>query len=242
MRPITRNDSARRGARAALRRGGPDRTHRAYPARATRWAACVARRGRVDGRRAAVRSGGDGRLRGHRRGHVRRRPLRPEDAALRRNGLHGPGARRARRPRRVHRDRHRRAAAGRRRRRRDGRGNREESERTRSGSSRRSIRASTSGGAPPTSRPGQTVLAAGDRAEPQPHRRAGGNGHHARSRSTPARASRSSRPATRSSSPGQPLGPGQIYDINRFTLLVDHRRRTAACRSSIRPRQTRSRS
>ena len=29
--------------------------------------------------------------------------------------------------------------------------------------------------------------------------------------------------------PGQALAPGQIYDVNRFTLGGDRRRRTAAC-------------
>ena len=66
---------------------------------------------------------------------------------------------------------------------------------------------------------GQAVLRRGDVLNRQPDRRDRG----ARPDRTidvyqRALASRSSRPATRSSTPGEPLAPGQIYDINRFTL------------------------
>ena len=122
--------------------------------------------------------------------------------------------------RRVHRDRHRRADARRRRRGRDGRGNREGRRRATSACSRRSIRGSTSAAAAPTSRPARPLLA---------RRRS------CSTRAASARSPRSgvvdvdvyARPRVAILStgneivePGQPLGPGQIYDINRFTLAA----------------------
>ena len=65
---------------------------------------------------------------------------------------------------------------------------------------------------------GQVVIKSRRRLEPEPHRRARGAG---RRRGRGLRASRrwrSCRPATRSSIPAVELQPGQIYDINKFTL------------------------
>ena len=172
----------------------------------------------VDGRRAAVRSGGDGRLRGDRRGHVRRQLVRAEDAALRRNGVHRPGRAGARVARHVHRDRDRRPAPRGRGCGRDGRGDRESWRSARSACSRRSIRGSTSGAAAPTSRPDRRCFSPGDLLNPEPRSARSQPWASSTSRSSPGPASRFSRPATRSSNPGQPLGPGQLYDINQFTL------------------------
>ena len=74
----------------------------------------------ADGR-AAVRSRGDGRLRGRRRRHVRRGHARREGADARGSRVHRPGADARHRRRRVHRDRDGRADAAGRGRRRHGR-------------------------------------------------------------------------------------------------------------------------
>ena len=151
--------------------------------------------------------------------------VRAEDAALRRDGLHRAGRRRER----VARGECIEIATGApmpdgRRRGRDGRGDRK-------GQTARDVRVFTPvyprqhvGRRGADIAAGQTVLARRRRAEPEPHRRARRHRALPTSTSSRSRASRSSRPATKSSSPAQPLGPGQIYDINRFTLVVDHRR------------------
>ena len=168
----------------------------------------LARVGDFHSRRAAVRSRGDGRLRGDRRGHVRREPLRAEDAALRRDGLHRPGAARARRTRRVHRDRDRRADAGGRGRGRDGRGDRE--------GGRIDVRVFTPvyprqhvGRRAADIAAGQTVLAAGDLLNPSRIGALAAIGITRRRGLRASRASRSSRPATRSSSPDSRSRPGR---------------------------------
>ena len=68
-----------------------DRAPRAR-ARSSMPTAASRRRRAVDARRAAVLARRHGRLRGRRRRHLRRQPLRAEDAARDREGLHRPGA------------------------------------------------------------------------------------------------------------------------------------------------------
>ena len=65
---------------------------------------------------------------------------------------------------------------------------------------------------------GQTVLRAGELLNPSRVGAVAALGLDTTSRCTRARRWPSSRPATRSSNPGTTLAPGQIYDINRFTL------------------------
>ena len=55
-------------------------------------------------------------------------------------------------------------------------------------------------------------------AQLEPHRRARRHRHSSGRRVSSGRASRFSRPAMKSSSPDRNCSPGQIYDINRFTL------------------------
>ena len=114
----SRHHSARRGDRARARGGAPiARTELvacSTPTAASSPPTCA------PSGRAAVRSRGDGRLRGRRR-RTRSAPARTEPtraATVSIEGLHGPDADARGRRRRVHRDRDRRADAGRRRRRR----------------------------------------------------------------------------------------------------------------------------
>ncbi len=169
MRPIRETLPLEEALALMPGRRRPDRAHRARPLREANGrvlAAATYRRRR----RPAVRSRRDGRLRGHRRRHVRRRPLRAEDPAVHRQGLHGRGADRA-----------------------HSRGEcieiatgapmpegadavvmveeTEKAGRPRSAYSRRCIRVSTSAGAPPTSPPASRSCERGP-AQPQPHRRA----------------------------------------------------------------------
>ena len=65
---------------------------------------------------------------------------------------------------------------------------------------------------------GQVVLRAGEVLNSEPRRRAGGHRHSGRRGLRAAVRSRFCRPATKSSSPASRSAPGQIYDINRFTL------------------------
>ena len=168
--------------------------------------------------RAAVRSRRDGRLCRARRGHLRRRQIRRRrSSGASRRSTPAQMPTRTRRRGRVHRDRHRRADAGRRRRRGDGR-----RDRTRRRIRRRpDLHAGLSAAAcrPPRGRHrgGAAGARRGRRAEPEPHRRARGVG------ALEVEVYAKPRIAILSTGneivePGQPLGPGQIYDINRFTL------------------------
>ena len=184
---------------------------------ATRPDAC-SRATRRGARRAAVRPRRDGRLRGHRGGHVRRRPLRPKVLRCVENVYTGQVPTRAvGRARRVHRDRDRRADAGR-------------------GADAVVMVEETEKGADGRDRDLHAGLSAAAR---RPAR-----GRHRR-RAAVARPGDVLNPSRIGAlaavgvldvdvyarpriailstgneivEPGQPLAPGQIYDINRFTL------------------------
>src|SRR4051794_29272855 len=121
--PDPGNDSVRRGTGVDPRRRRAARADGARPARGRRG---TGRRGSAAGdrRRAAVRPRGHGWVRRAGRRHVRCRPRRPADAAVRGNRVHGAGRGTPDRRWRVYRDRNRGTDAGRRGRRRHGRGDR----------------------------------------------------------------------------------------------------------------------
>ena len=121
------------------------------------------------------------------------------------------------RARHVRRDRHRRAAARRRRRGRDGRGDGEERRRRRRRSSRRRRAGQNIGRRGADIAAGDRVVAAGDLLTPSRVGALAAIGC-ADVEVFARRASRFCRPATRSSSRDSRCAPGQIYDVNRFTL------------------------
>ena len=131
---------------------------------------------------------------------------------------------------RVHRDRHRRADAAGRRRGRDGRGDRE-------GRPRRGPRVQPGLPGPERRPPGRghprRPGAARRRGPPhvQPRRARSPRSASTRWRCSRGRAWPSCPPATRSSRPASRSSPGQIYDINRFTLgaiIAEHGARARA--------------
>ena len=79
--------------------------------------------------------------------------------------------------------------------------------------------------------------AAGDLLTPEPRSARWRPSAAPTSTCTRGRASRFCRPATRSIDPGQPLAPGQIYDVNRFTLGAIVARARRRRRSAHRPAQ-----
>ena len=186
------------------------------------------------GRRAAVRSRGDGRLRGDRGGHGGRDARGADDAVVRRTRSSPASVGEpADRPRRMRRDRDRRADAGRRRRGRHGRRNGAATatscairEAVPARPERRPPRRGHRAPAPSSSR-------AGRRADAEPRRRARRDRRRAQSRCSRGRRSRFSRPATRSSSPASRSRPA------RSTTSTASRSQpscgaTAACRGARR--------
>ena len=218
MRPIRETIPLEEAKALAARRGGRQSIAPSASSLSDADGSSARRDGRLGGRRSAVRSRGDGRLRGHRRGHVRRGRDDAEGAALRSRRVY-TGAAAARRiaqgecveiatgaplPDGA-----------------DAVVMVEETEKTaderphlHAGLSR----ASTSAAAAADIAAGQAVVAAGAVLN------AGRIGALAAIGATTvdvfaqAPAWRSCRPATRSSNPGSRSVPGQIYDINRFTL------------------------
>ena len=80
----------------------------------------------------------------------------------------------------------------------------------------------------PTSPPARRSLDQGAVLNAEPHRRDRRDRRGRGRRLRPARASRFSRPATKSSTRDSRSAPGQIYDINRFTLSASSRSTAAS--------------
>ena len=142
---------------------------------------------------------------------------------------------------RMHRDRDRRADAGGRRRGRDGRGNRRTT-----GRRRADLHAGVSAAARRT--PGRRhrrrtdrCSRAGDLLNAEPHRRARGARRASTSRSSrrPTRRDPLDRQRDRRARASR-SAPGQIYDINHFTLTRDHPGARRHRRAASAPRRTRS--
>ena len=230
MRPIRETIPVEEAHGARARSGDADRSRRTRRRSARPTVACSRASVVAVSRRAAVRPRGDGRLRGDRRRHVRRRPQRSEAAALDRDeSISGDAA-----ARRI------------------GAGECveiatgapvpegadavvmvEETEKAAStafASSRRSTRDSMSDDGPTDIAAGQPVVTTGDVLTRCQDRRARRGWHDDGGSLRAAAASRSSRPATRLVEPGQPLGAGPDLRHQPFHTVVDRRGRTAACR------------
>ena len=225
MRPIRRRIPLDDALATISRPRAPIARDRARSARATPTDACSPAHDRRRGRRAAVRSRRDGRLRGESprtpsapAATIRGRCARSKRSSPARSSTATLSARR------VHRDRHRRADAAGRRRGGDGRRNRTARRRPTSGSSRRSIRGSTSAGAAPTSRRRQPVLARGRRCSTR-----AASARSPRSASLDVEVYARPRVAILSTGneivePGQPLGPGTDLRHQPLHAVGGHRR------------------
>ena len=191
-------------------------------------------RRRRDRGRAAVRSRGDGRLRGDRRRHDGRE----RDVAAHARGASTACSRgqmppRAARAGRVHRDRDRRADAGGRRRGRDGRGDRRATATT--CASLAPVYAAAERRAPraPTSQRAMRSCRAGAGAQPEPHRRARGDRRDARRGLRQAARSRMLSTGNEIVEPGHAARAGADLRHQSLHARGDRRGDTAASRSRM---------
>ena len=218
MRPFTSTISLEEARRAARRRGAADRADRARARSSEAAGRVAARRRHVADRRAAVRAIRDGRLRAWWRPTPRAR-RRSTPARLRWSiaSYTGQMSSTVDRARNLRRDRDRRAAARGRRRRGDGRGDRAATRTSDVGSFAAAAAGQHVGRRGADIAAGDRVIAAGDLLSPS---RVGAIAAIGRADVEVFARPRVAILSTGNEviEPGGALAPGQIYDVNRFTL------------------------